>query len=51
MRQSRLFTKPDEAPADETAKNAQFLIRGGYVHKEMAECIHILPLGLSVIKK
>ncbi|NLE07185.1 MAG: prolyl-tRNA synthetase [Parcubacteria group bacterium] len=52
MRQSRLFTKTRrEAPADETAKNAQFLIRGGYVHKEMAGVYSYLPLGLSVIKK
>src|SRR3989344_2350268 len=36
MRQSALFTKTRrEAPADEGAKNAQLLIRAGYVHKEM----------------
>ncbi len=51
MRQSRLFTKTrKEAPADETAKNAQLLIRGGYIHKEMAGVYSFLPLGLRVIK-
>jgi len=52
MRQSQLFTKTRrEAPADETAKNAQLLIRGGYIHKEMAGVYSYLPLGLMVIKK
>lgn len=40
-----------EAPADETAKNAQLLIRGGFVSKEMAGVYSYLPLGLRVIKK
>ena len=52
MRQSKLFTKTrKEAPADETAKNAQLLIRGGYIHKEMAGVYSYLPLGLMVTKK
>ncbi|MBN2094370.1 MAG: prolyl-tRNA synthetase [Candidatus Zambryskibacteria bacterium] len=52
MRQSELFTKTRrEAPSDETAKNAEFLIRGGYIHKEMAGVYSYLPLGLRVIKK
>ena len=52
MRQSQLFTKTRrEAPADETTKNAQLLVRGGYIHKEMAGVYSYLPLGLSVIKK
>lgn len=51
MRQSQLFTKTRrEAPADETAKNAQLLVRAGYIHKEMAGVYSLLPLGLSVIK-
>ncbi len=34
MRQSKLFTKTrKEAPSDETAKNAQLLIRAGYIAK------------------
>lgn len=52
VRQSQLFTKTRrEAPADETAKNAQLLVRAGYIHKEMAGVYSYLPLGLSVIKK
>ncbi len=51
MRQSQLFTKTRrEAPADEVSKNAQLLIRGGYIHKEMAGVYSYLPLGLRVIK-
>ena len=51
MRQSALFTKTRrEAPADEVAKNAQLLIRAGYVHKEMAGVYSYLPLGLRVLK-
>lgn len=52
MKQSQLFTKTRrEAPADETAKNAQLLVRAGYIHKEMAGVYSYLPLGLRVIKK
>ncbi|MDO8624012.1 MAG: aminoacyl--tRNA ligase-related protein [bacterium] len=50
MRQSQLFTKTRrEAPADEVAKNAQLLIRAGYVHKEMAGVYSYLLLGLRVL--
>jgi len=49
MRQSQLFSKTQkEVPADEQAKNAQLLIRAGYVHKEMAGVYQLLPLGLMV---
>ncbi len=52
MKQSRLFTKTRrEAPAGEVAKNAQLLIRAGYVHKEMAGVYAYLPLGLRVVEK
>lgn len=52
MRQSQLFTKTRrEAPSDETAKNAQLLVRAGYIHKEMAGVYSYLPLGLRVMKK
>jgi prolyl-tRNA synthetase len=52
MRQSQLFTKTRrEAPADETAKNAQLLIRAGFIHKEMAGVYSYLPLGLKVVNK
>lgn len=50
MRVSNLFTKTKkDAPADEQAKNAQLLIRAGYVHKEMAGVYTWLPLGLRVL--
>ena len=52
MRQSHLFTKTRKtAPKDEVAKNAELLIRGGFVHKEMAGAYAYLPLGLRVLKK
>ena len=51
MRQSHLFTKTRrEAPKDEVAKNAQLLIRAGYIHKEAAGAYSFLPLGLRVFK-
>ncbi len=49
LRQSELFTKTrKEAPKDEVSKNAQLLIRAGYIHKEMAGVYAFLPLGLRV---
>lgn len=51
MRQSQLFTKTrKEAPSDELAKNAQLLIRAGYVHKVMAGVYAYTPLGLKVLE-
>ena len=51
MRQSQLFTKTrKEAPGDEVSKNAQLLIRAGFIHKEMAGVYSFLPLGLRVIE-
>ncbi len=52
MRQSKLFTKTKkESPEGEVSKNAELLIRGGFVHKEMSGVYSYLPLGLRVIKK
>ena len=52
MRQSKLFTKTRrESPADETAKNAQLLIRAGFVYKVMAGVYAYTPLGLRVLDK
>lgn len=52
MKQSALFTKTRrEAPKDEVAKNAQLLIRAGYIHKEMAGAYSFLPLGLRTLNK
>lgn len=51
MKQSQLFTKTrKEIPADETAKNAQLLLRAGYIHKEMAGVYAFLPLGSRVLQ-
>ncbi len=52
MRQSKLFTKTRKsAPKDEVAKNAQLLIRAGFIHKEMAGVYSYLPLGQRVLGK
>ena len=52
MKQSHLFTKTRrEAPKDEVAKNAQLLIRAGFINKEMAGVYSYLPLGLRVLNK
>lgn len=52
MRQSRLFTRTKkEVPADEVSKNAELLIRAGFIHKEMAGVYSYLPLGLKVLRK
>jgi len=51
MRLTQLFTKTSKtAPADEVAKNAQLLIRAGFIHKEMAGVYTFLPLGLRVLE-
>ena len=51
MRLSKLFTKTSKtAPADEVSKNAQLLIRAGFIHKEMAGVYAYLPLGLRVLE-
>lgn len=51
MRVSKLFTKTSKnLPADETALNAQLLIKAGYVHKEMAGVYSFLPLGIKVLE-
>lgn len=52
MRVSKIFTKTlRNAPADEVAKNAQLLIRAGYVYKEMAGVYTYLPYGKRVLEK
>lgn len=52
MLQSRLFTKTrKEAPKDEVSRNAELLIRAGYIYKEMAGVYAFLPLGLRVLNK
>lgn len=52
MKMSELATKTlHQAPSDETAKNAQLLIKAGYINKEMAGVYSFLPLGLMVLNK
>lgn len=52
MRLTNLFTKTSKtAPADEVAKNAQLLIRAGFIYKEMAGVYAYLPLGKMVLDK
>lgn len=51
MRQSHLFTRTrKEAPKDEVSKNAELLIRAGFIHKEMAGVYSYLPLGMRVLQ-
>ena len=52
MRLSKTFVRTlREVPKDESAKNAQYLIRAGYIHKEMAGVYDYLPLGLKTLEK
>lgn len=51
MRVTRLFTRTQkDTPADEVSKNAQLLIRAGYVYKVMAGVYAYTPLGLRVVE-
>ncbi len=52
MKLSQTFTKTRrEGPKDETSKNAEILIRAGFIHKFQAGVYGYLPLGLRVIQK
>jgi len=52
MLYSNLFTKTTkDIPSDETSKNAQLLIRAGFVHKTMAGVYSYLPMGMKVLEK
>ncbi len=51
MKLSQTFVKTlRDVSKSETAKNAQLLIRAGYVYKEMAGVYDFLPLGLRVLE-
>lgn len=51
MRLSELYTKTSKTvPSGEEAKNAQLLIKAGFVHKEMAGAYDYLPLGFKVLE-
>lgn len=52
MLQSRLFAKTSKnLPEGEESKNAQLLIKGGFVNKSSAGVYTMLPLGLKVLNK
>lgn len=52
MKLSQLFTKTRKnVPKEETSLNAQLLIKGGFIDKEMAGVYTFLPLGLRVLRK
>jgi len=52
MLQSKLFTKTiKETPKDETSRNAQLLLKAGFIYKEMAGVYGFLPMGLRVMEK
>lgn len=52
MLQSKLLSKTrKEVAKDEVSKNANLLIRAGFIDKEMAGVYSYLPLGLRVMKK
>ncbi len=52
MLQSQLFSKTTKnIPEGETAKNAQLLIKGGFINKSSAGVYSFLPLGLRVLNK
>ncbi len=52
MLQSKLFAKTTKNfPEGETAKNAQLLIKGGFINKSSAGVYSLLPLGLRVLNK
>ncbi len=52
MKYSQLFGKTTKTvSSDEASINAQLLIRGGYVRREVAGVYNMLPLGLRVLKK
>lgn len=52
MLQSRLFSKTTKnLPEGETTKNAQFLIKAGFINKSSAGVYSFLPIGLRVLNK
>ena len=52
MRRTQLFTKTSKtSPSGEVAKNAQLLIRAGFVAKEMAGVYDYLPIGKRVLDR
>jgi len=51
MKFSKLFTKTRKTSSEEgLSKNADLLVKAGYIYKEMAGVYSYLPLGLKVFK-
>ena len=46
-----LLKTSKEDPKDEASRNAKFLIRGGFISKNMAGAYAYLPIGLRVLRK
>lgn len=52
MKLSQSFTKTTKtAPADEASISAKYLLRAGYIYKEMAGVYDFLPLGMRTLEK
>ena len=52
MKLSQSFTKTMKTtPADEVSKSAKYLLRAGYIYKEMAGVYDYLPLGMRTLDK
>jgi len=52
MKQSQLFTKTrKEVPKDEVSKNAQLLLKAGFIDKLAGGIYSYLPLGFRALKK
>ncbi|MCF7918121.1 proline--tRNA ligase [Candidatus Gracilibacteria bacterium] len=52
MKYSQLFVKTQkELPAKEDSRNAELLLKAGFIQKEMAGVFSFLPLGLRVLNK
>lgn len=51
MKLSQSFTKTTKtAPADEVSNSAKYLLRAGYIYKEMAGVYDYLPLGMRTLE-
>ncbi|MDX9892959.1 MAG: proline--tRNA ligase [Patescibacteria group bacterium] len=51
MRQSKLFGRTNKAVKDYASKNAELLIKGGFIQQTMAGVYSFLPLGKRVLDK
>lgn len=52
MLYSKMFAKTNRtAPSEEESINAVYLIRGGFINKQMSGVYNYLPLGLRVLNK